>query len=78
MLHRHYRQNNENGLISWFQNGAALEGDPLADAHLGITKVGDNLWLLCSGGRSKTPTELLDNPVLEKLLRRSRQSSIFW
>lgn len=68
MLHRHYRQNNENGLISWFQNGASLEGDPLANAHLGITKVGDNLWLLCSGGRSKTPTELLDNPVFGKLL----------
>ncbi|HRE81755.1 MAG TPA: polysaccharide biosynthesis tyrosine autokinase [Opitutaceae bacterium] len=73
MLHRHFQQSNETGLISWFQHGAQLDEDPLKNTHLGITKVGDNLWLLCSGGRSKTPTELLDNPVFSKLLDRLKQ-----
>jgi polysaccharide biosynthesis transport protein len=73
MLHRHFQRSNDAGLISWFQNGAQLEGDLLADPHLGITKVGDNLWLLCSGGRSKSPTELLDNPVFSQLLERMKR-----
>lgn len=72
MLHRHFKQSNDNGLITWFQHGAPLEGDILANAYLGITKVGENLWLLCSGGRSKTPTELLDNPVFGKLLEKAK------
>lgn len=72
MLHRHFKQSNENGLITWFQHGASLEGDLLANTYLGITKVGENLWLLCSGGRSKTPTELLDNPVFGKLLEKMK------
>jgi len=73
MLHRHFKQNNETGLISWFQNGAQLDGDLLANPHLGITKVGENLWILCSGGRSKSPTELLDNPVFGQLLEKMKK-----
>ncbi|HRE04583.1 MAG TPA: polysaccharide biosynthesis tyrosine autokinase [Opitutaceae bacterium] len=73
MLHRHFKQTNETGLLSWFQNGAQLDGDLLANPHLGITKVGENLWLLCSGGRSKSPTELLDNPVFGQLLDKMKR-----
>jgi len=73
MLHRHFKQTNETGLISWFQNGAQLDGDLLANPHLGIAKIGENLWLLCSGGRSKSPTELLDNPVFGQLLEKMKK-----
>ena len=73
MLHRHFKQANETGLLSWFQNGAQLDGDLLANPHLGITKVGENLWLLCSGGRSKSPTEILDNPVFGQLLDKMKR-----
>jgi len=72
MLHRHFKRSNDAGLIAWFQNGASLEGDLLANAHLGIAKVGENLWLLCSGGRSKAPTELLDNALFGKLLEKMK------
>jgi len=45
-----------------------LDGDLAADARLGIVKLSDNLHLLCSGGRSKTPTELLESPAFGLLL----------
>lgn len=63
MLHRHFKLTNESGLIPWFEGGAKVPTDPLADAALGIVKVEENLFLLRSGGRTKSPTELLENPV---------------
>ncbi len=63
MLHRHFKLTNEAGLIAWFEAGAKIPDDPLADASLGLVKVDENLFLLRSGGRSKSPTELLENPV---------------
>ncbi|MBS0633064.1 MAG: polysaccharide biosynthesis tyrosine autokinase [Verrucomicrobia bacterium] len=73
MLHRHYKQQNTNGLISWFEAGAALDTDLATDPTLGIIKVGENLSLLCSGGRSKSPTELLENPVFGQLLEKLKR-----
>ena len=73
MLHRHFRQQNTAGIISWFEHGAHLDGDVLTNADLGITALGDNLWLLTSGGRSKSPTELLENPVFSELLERLKK-----
>ena len=73
MLHRHFKQPNTSGLISWFEAGASLEADPTRDPQLGISKVGENLWLLTSGGRSKSPTELLENPVFGELLERLKK-----
>lgn len=70
MLHRHFRQANNVGLIAWFENGGRMEGDLAADPHLGIVKIGDNLSLLGSGGRSKTPTGMLENPLFGQLLER--------
>ncbi len=73
MLHRHFRQQNSAGLITWFESGAMLEGNLTTHPSLGIIKVADNLWLLCSGGRSKSPTELLENPVFGQLLERLKR-----
>jgi capsular exopolysaccharide synthesis family protein len=74
MLHRHFRQPNALGIISWFEHGAHLDGDVLTNAELGIVKISENLWLLTSGGRSKSPTELLENPVFPQLLERLKKS----
>jgi len=46
MLHRHYRQQNTTGIITWFEHGAHLDGDILTNAELGIVKLGENFWLL--------------------------------
>ena len=68
MLHRYFKLTNELGLIAWYEGGARIPADPLADPVLGIIKVDENLYLLRSGGRSKTPTELLENPVFGQFL----------
>jgi capsular exopolysaccharide synthesis family protein len=73
MLHRHFKQQNNSGLLSWFENGASLEGDLANHPGLGIIKVGENLSLLCSGGRSKSPTELLESPVFGQLLEKLKR-----
>jgi succinoglycan biosynthesis transport protein ExoP len=73
MLHRHFKQQNNAGLIPWFEAGANLDGDLTRDVNLGIIKVGDNLSLLTSGGRSKSPTELLENPLFGQLLERLKK-----
>jgi capsular exopolysaccharide synthesis family protein len=73
MLHRHFKQQNTAGLITWFEGGAMLEGNLENHPSLGIIKVAENLWLLCSGGRSKSPTELLENPVFGQLLERLKK-----
>ena len=73
MLHRHFKQQNTNGLISWFENGANLDTDLPTDPNLGIIKVGDNMSLLCSGGRSKSPTEVLENAVFGQLLEKLKK-----
>jgi capsular exopolysaccharide synthesis family protein len=73
MLHRHFKQQNTNGLISWFESGANLDTDLSTDPTLGIMKVGENMSLLCSGGRSKSPTEVLENPVFGQLLEKLKR-----
>ena len=73
LLHRHFKQQNTAGLITWFEAGAPLEGDLANNPALGIIKVGENISLLCSGGRSKSPTELLESPVFGQLLERLKR-----
>ncbi len=73
MLHRHFKQPNNSGLITWFENGASLEGNLTENPHLGITKIGENFSLLTSGGRSKSPTELLENPIFGQFLERMKK-----
>ena len=73
MLHRHFDHPNEFGLISWFENGASLDGDLTLDPHLGITSIGENISLLSSGGRSKAPTQLLESPAFGQLLEKLKK-----
>lgn len=73
MLHRHFKMTNEVGLIAWFEAGAKIPEDPFTDATLGLTKVDENLYLLRSGGRSKSPTELLETPVFGQFLEAMKQ-----
>src|SRR5690606_13325051 len=68
MLHRRFNQQNARGIITWFDQGAELEGPLQDNPDLGIIRINDNLSLLCSGGRSKTPTHLLENPAFGGLL----------
>ena len=73
MLHRHFKQQNNAGLIPWFEGGASLEGDLATSPTLGVIKVGENLSLLCSGGRSKSPTEFLESPLFGQLLEKLKR-----
>jgi capsular exopolysaccharide synthesis family protein len=73
MLHRHFRLTNEAGLIAWFEAGANIPADPFTDVSLGLTKVDENLYLLRSGGRSKSPTELLEMPVFGQFIEAMKQ-----
>ena len=36
MLHRHFKQANTSGLLSWFESGSPLEGDLATNPSLGI------------------------------------------
>jgi len=73
MLHRHFKLTNELGLIAWFEGGAKIPADPFTDPTLGLVKVEDNLYLLRSGGRSKSPTELLETPVFGQMIEAMKQ-----
>ena len=74
MLHRHFEQQNDAGLLKWFENGARLDAPKLSAApELGIIKIGENLDLLRSGGRSKSPTELLESPAFTQLIDRLKR-----
>ncbi len=74
MLHRHFKQQNQLGLINWYENGARLDDDLMSNPHLGITQMSENLYLLTSGGRSKSPTELLESPAFADLLSRLKRA----
>ena len=67
MLHRHFKQENKCGLIPWFEHGAHLDDDLVRNPHLGIVQIAEDFFILCSGGRSKTPTEILENPAFGQL-----------
>lgn len=73
MLHRHFKLTNEVGLIAWFEAGATIPEDPFVDEALGFTKVDENLYLLRSGGRSKSPTELLETAIFGQFIESMKQ-----
>ncbi len=73
MLHRHFKLTNEAGLIAWFEAGAKISADPFTDAALGLVKADENLYLLRSGGRSKSPTELLETPIFGQFIEAMKQ-----
>jgi succinoglycan biosynthesis transport protein ExoP len=70
MLHRHFKLENDKGLIAWYESGAVVEGQMSANLDLGIVPIGANLSLLRSGGRSRVPTELLESAAFGEVLER--------
>jgi succinoglycan biosynthesis transport protein ExoP len=73
MMHRHFKLPNTNGVITWFEAGANLDGELATNPNLGVTKIGSNFWLLPSGGRSKAPTGMLENPVFVQLIEKLKR-----
>ena len=74
MLHRHFEQPNDAGLLKWFENGARLDATRVSELpDLGVLNIGENLDLLRSGGRSKSPTELLESPAFTQLIDRLKK-----
>ncbi len=73
MIHRHFKQQNKAGLIAWFEAGANLEGDLATNPHLGIIKISDNFSVLTSGGRAKSPTQILENPLFGQLVEKLKK-----
>ena len=73
MLHRHFKQPNAVGLITWFEGGYSLDGALSTNPSLGITKLGDNFWVLTSGGRSKSPPSMLEQPAFGQLIERLKK-----
>ena len=73
MLHRHFKQQNTTGLLPWFENGASLDGNLLENPLLGITPISANLSILTTGGRSKSPTGLFEDPRFGELLGRLKK-----
>lgn len=71
MLHRHFEMTNEAGLLTWFEKGARSDTTRMDEVpDLGIVSIGENISLLRSGGRSKSPTELLESPAFRQLIER--------
>ena len=73
MLHRHFGHENEAGIIPWFNAGATFTRNLGQDPHLGILPISANLSLLRSGGRSKSPTEILESKAFADLLARLKR-----
>ena len=73
MMHRHFKLLNTTGIITWFEAGANLDGDLATNPHLGITQISPNFWMLSSGGRSKSPTGMLENPVFVQLIEKLKR-----
>ena len=73
MLHRHFKQPNTAGLITWFESGASLDGLMSENSQLGISKLSENFSILTSGGRSKSPTAMLEQPSFGKLIEKLKK-----
>lgn len=73
MLHRHFGMQNDAGILAWASAGSVMEGNLLENADLGIVRIAENLWLLRSGGRSKSPTEFLEKSAFGDLLEKLRR-----
>jgi capsular exopolysaccharide synthesis family protein len=73
MLHRHYKQQNATGILPWFESGASLEGNLVENPILGIIPIATNLSILTTGGRSKSPTGLFEDPRFGELIDRLKK-----
>lgn len=68
MLHRHLGLENSAGLLQWHQAGALISPELHQNPDLGIVPINENLHVLRSGGRSKSPTEFLESPAFGELI----------
>lgn len=66
-LHTLFGVPNTAGTLRWFED----EGD--AETLLGIRKIGPNVDILCAGGSTRKPTELVSSPRFPELLRQLKQ-----
>lgn len=73
MLHRHFKQTNDAGLLAWAAAGSDLTGDILVNPQLGLVQIATNLWLLRSGGHSKSSTEFLEKQAFAQLLEQMKK-----
>ncbi len=74
MVHRQFAQENELGIIKWYEAGAPVSRNLEKNPDLGILSIAPNLSLLRSGGRSKSPTTILEDPAFAALLNTLKQS----
>ncbi|MFM8619547.1 MAG: CpsD/CapB family tyrosine-protein kinase, partial [Opitutaceae bacterium] len=74
MVHRHFGQENDSGIIRWFDAGGETGRNLEHDTNLGIINIAPNLFLLRSGGRSKSPTAILEHSSFASLLNTLKQS----
>ncbi|GHC07604.1 GumC family protein [Cerasicoccus arenae] len=70
VIHRFYKLDNENGFMTWWNTKKDVqESMPLiSNPDLAIKEMGENLWMLTSGGTSKNATEILSNSRFEELV----------
>jgi len=73
MLHRHFKMQNNAGFLAWAEAGADLRSNVMDNRELGLTLIAENLWLLRSGGRSKSPTGFLEKPVFGQLIEQLKK-----
>jgi capsular exopolysaccharide synthesis family protein len=73
MLHRHFKLQNDAGILAWADAGSNFSGDLIANPLLGLIQIADNLWLLRSGGRSKSPSEFLEKPAFGQLIEQLKK-----
>lgn len=75
-VHRQFKLKNDVGLIEWIESEASLPSiDALsADEHLGIAPINDNLHILCSGGSTKEPTEIIGHERFNRLMSRLKEA----
>lgn len=73
--HRYRNFDNHFGLIEWLRSDAPITTDLLANPTLGIRPVDETNknFLLSSGGTTKNPTSLLEDPRMDQLVSRIKQ-----
>ena len=69
-LDRNFAKNNEVGLIKWILNSESiLDAKSIVQSpELGISAISKNLDLLCAGGSTNCPTEVLGDPRFNDLV----------
>lgn len=75
-VHRQFALKNDVGVIEWIESDAKLPtiDNLTSDPHLGIHVINDNLHVLCSGGSTKEPTEIIGHERFNRLISRLKEA----